>query len=271
MEHIKNDMTDSLTLIQRRIARIERQRTATPTGASPLVPTGLALIDRALGGGWARGKLHELIVDAAEAGSGSGFAAVIARLIGGEMLWLNEETAWRQMGAPNGAGLTAIGLDPAKLVVALLPEAATVLRAAADALRCPALGVVVITLWGTPPVLDLTATRRLLLAAEQSGVTPLLLRLGGKSMPSAAQTRWRVAAAPSRPLAANAPGHPAWDLELLRQRGRPDGGLWRVEWDREQRQLRDWHEPDGAALPGTVAALPADRPAGAGPGLRQAG
>lgn len=268
-------MIDSLLLARRRVARIERR--ALTTGAEmSLVRTGHQVIDQALGGGWMRGRLHELIVDGQDAGSGSGFAAVIGRLIGGEVLWLSEETVWRRAGALDGAGLAAIGLDPARLILALLPDAAAVLRAATDALRCTALGGVVIALWGNPPVLNLTASRRLLLAAEESGVTPLLLRLGGTSMPSAAQTRWRIAAAPSRPLAANAPGHPAWDVELLRQRGRPDGGLWRVEWDREQGRLRDWHdrtraERDGATLPGAMAAFPADRSAVAGPALREAG
>src|SRR5690606_33522627 len=101
-------------------------------------------------------------------------------------------------------------------------------RAGVDALRCNELGVVVIELWGDPPALDLTASRRLALAAETSGVSALLLRMGAAAGPSAARTRWQVSAAPSVPLAANAPGYPGWNIELLRQRGGPAGGPWHV-------------------------------------------
>ncbi|WP_448502574.1 ImuA family protein [Sphingomonas sp.] len=229
-----------------------------------------AAIDNALGGGFKRAVLHELLAGADDAGSGSGFAVMLAQLIGGDTLWLTEEAAWRQAGALCPAGLAAIGLNPARLIVGVLPDAAAVLRAAVDGLRCPALGGVVIELAGDPRALDLTASRRLALAAQAHGVTAILLRLGGEAAPNAAQTRWRVSAAPSRPLATNAPGHPAWDVELLRQRGRPDGGQWRVEWNREQGRLCDWHETEGAALPGAVAAVPVDRPAGAGTPLRRA-
>ena len=45
----------------------------------------------------------------------------------------------------------------------------------------------------------------------------LLARGEAKPCPSAAHTRWQVAAAPSRALEAHAPGAPAFVLDLLRQ------------------------------------------------------
>src|SRR5690606_5402237 len=73
-----------------------------------------------------------------------------------------------------------------------------------------------------------------MLAAEQSGVTPLLLRLGtAQARSSAAQTRWQVASASSSPLEADAPGQPALRLSLLRQRGGAAGFDWTVEWNRD--------------------------------------
>ncbi|MGC6401331.1 ImuA family protein [Sphingomonas sp. FW199] len=264
-------MSESLRLVRRRIARIERRGPLVDARPADRSPTGHPAIDRALGGGLMRGRLHEVLATSADAGSGSGFAALCAQLIGGEMLWLVEEPAWRMAGALCPSGLAAIGMDPARLIVGVLPDAAAVLRAAVDGLRCPALGAVAIELAGDPRALDLTASRRLALAAESHGVTAILLRLDGAASPNAAQTRWRVSAAPSVPLAANAPGHPAWDIELMRQRGRPDGGNWRVEWNREQGRLCDWRNGDAAALPGAVVPVPADRPAAARPPLRQAG
>lgn len=252
---------ESLPLLKRRLARIERRHKPADVAVAH-APTGHSGLDRALGGGLLRGRVHELqVADAGEAGSGAGFAGALAQRIGGELLWLREDAAERGMGRLHAAGMAQLGCDPARLILGVLPDAAAVLRAAADAIRCPALGAVVIELWGDPRPLDLTATRRLALAAEGSGVTALLLRVAGHEAPSAAQTRIAIAPAPSIALAANAPGHPAWRIELLRQRGRPDGGVWRVEWDRANGALRD--QRDDEAISGAVVPLSGDRPAGA--------
>lgn len=220
---------------------------------------GHARIDHALGGGLALARLHELVApDAQDAASAAGFAVMLAlRLTAGArpLLWLREDAAGRVRGAGRGSGvgiyapgLHAIGLNPAQLVVGMLPDAQAVLRATVDALRCPAVGVVVIELWGDPAVLDLTASRRLALAAEAGGVTPLLLRIAARAVPSAASTRWSVAAAPSLPLDANAPGMPVFDLELLRQRRGPGGLRWQVEWDRDAGIFRE-PAPSGSGVP----------------------
>lgn len=253
---------ESLPLLKRHLARIERRHK--PAGvAAAYAKTGHDGLDHALGGGLLRGRVHELfVVETAEAGSGAGFAGALAQRLGGELLWLREESAERGMGRLNAGGVNEIGFDPARLILGVLPDAAAVLGCAADALRCSALGAVVIELWGDPKPLNLTATRRLSLAAEGSGVTALLLRVAGREAPSAAQTRIGIAPILSTALAANAPGHPAWRIELLRQRGRPDGGVWRVEWDRVSRALRD-QEHDGETVSGAVVPLSVDRPAGA--------
>lgn len=248
---------ESFSMLQRRIALIERARRPTASAAGH-VPTGHQSIDRALGGGLMRAHVHELMVeDASEAGSGAGFVSVLAHRLGGEWMWMREEEAERRMGRLHAIGITEIGGDPARLILGVLPDAAAVLRAAADAIRCASLGAVVIELWGDPRAFDLTASRRLALLAEASGVTALLLRVAGKATPSAAQTRMQVSAAPSPPFVANAPGHPAWTIELLRQRGGPAGGIWRVEWDREHGQLRD-REHDTATVSGAVLPLSGD-------------
>lgn len=252
---------DSLSLLQRRIALIERSRhpAAQVVGHAA---TGHDALDHELGGGVMRARVHELVVaNAVEVGSGAGFASVLAQLLGGDMIWLREADAEQRMGRLHAPGVSGIGGDPARLILGVLPDAASVLRAAADAVRYAALGAVVVELWGNPRAFDFTASRRLALLVEASGVTVLLLRVAGDLAPSAAQTRIAVSPAPSVPLAANAPGQPAWTIELLRQRGRPAGGVWRVEWDREHGQLRD-QDHDAATLPGAVPSLSGDRPAG---------
>ncbi|MGK2909049.1 MAG: ImuA family protein, partial [Sphingobium sp.] len=220
----------SLSALKRRIAKIGQER---PTESHAFRPTGHERIDQAIGGGVAQGCLHELFAtDPEDSGSATGFAAMIAMLLGGDIIWLRQEAAQKSSGRLHAAGLVDLGLDPSRLLLGLLPDPPSVLRAAADVVRCPEVGVAVVELWRRPPALDLTASRRLALAAEASGVTVLLLRIDAEPTPSAARTRWAVRSAASAPLEANAPGYPTLEIELLRQRGRPAGGCWQVEWDR---------------------------------------
>lgn len=212
------------------------------------VPTGHVGIDRSLGGGMVRGRVHEVFaVDAADASSATGFVAMLALLFGGGIVWLREEASQQRHGL-NVLGLAEIGLDPARLILGLPPDPLALLCAAADVARCPGVGVAVVEIWRDPRVLDLTATRRLALAAETSGVTVLLLRIAGVPAPSAAQTRWVVQSASSLPLEANAPGRPAFDIALVRQRGRPAGLDWRVEWDRDRAIFIEPAENDQAQI-----------------------
>jgi protein ImuA len=183
--------------------------------------------------------LHEIYADSGHDGpSASGFAAMLAaRACDGEdtVFWLRHEQAERATGRLQAAGLTELGIDPARMLFVMAPDAPALLRAAVDVVRCGELGAVVVEAWGTVPMLDLTASRRLMLAAEQSGVTVLLLRVGATPVASAAETRWSVAAAPSTPALANAPGRPALAITLLRRRGGPAGFSAQVEWDRDRR------------------------------------
>ncbi len=245
---------DAHHALRERIARIERQR---PVDAPALVALGAGDVDRALGGGLARARLHEIFAaERDETAGAAGFAAMLACLMlpaGAPVLWLRQEEAERQGGRLHAPGLAEIGLDPARLVLAVLPDAVTLLRAAADVVRCAEVGAVVIELWRQPQALDLTASRRLAVAAEASGVTALMLRAQAEPGPSAAQTRWSVRAAPSIALEAQAPGNTMLDVELLRQRGRPSGGRWRLEWDREAARFGQ-AAAGGTAASGAVAA-----------------
>lgn len=276
MSHVR----DSLESLKARIAGLERA-CAGESGGEPagLARTGHAGIDAALGGGLMRARLHEIFAfEADDAGCATGFTAALALRLGGTLVWLREGEAERRGGQLHAPGLVEIGLSPAQVILGTLPDALAVLRAAADVTRCGDVGVAVVELWRDPRAFDLTASRRLALAAEASGVTVIALRIAATPAPSAAQTRWQVVAAPSLPMEANAPGYPAWAIELLRQRGRPAGGAWRVEWNREQACLAEALPVGGAgtggaaALSGAVLPLSAGRPARAAAlGWRRAG
>jgi protein ImuA len=210
--------------------------------------------------GLVRAKLHELYArDADDAAAASGFAVALAIAAGAmPLLWIRTEDAERRGGRLLGAGFVELGLSPAAIMIISVADEAALLRAAADAARCGGLGMLVVESRGRAPRIDLTATRRLMLAAEASGVTIVSLRLGAEPTPSAAATRWGVAAAPSIALAADAPGHPGFAVELLRQRGGPAGARWRVEWKRD---AKTFEIADSAPLSGAGLPLAADRAA----------
>jgi protein ImuA len=101
-----------------------------------------------------------------------------------------------------------------------------------EALRCPAVAGALLTLSD----IDLTAARRLQLAAEAGGALGLLLRPDTEEPgPSAALTRWRVNALPSLGGNQHTLGDPRWSLDLLRCRsGQPRSwtATWRTTLDR---------------------------------------
>lgn len=229
----------SMRLLKRQIADIEQRTGLGDSGFHAVrVETGHDGIDQKIGGGLARGRLHEVFAhDAADAGSAAGFVGMLAVRIGGPLVWLREDASEKH-GILHATGLVELGIDPSRLILGVLPDPLAVLRAAADVVRCGAVGVAVIELRRNPSILDLTAGRRLALAAESSGVTVLLLRIDAEPSPSAADTRWAASAAASAPLEANAPGYPVLDVTLLRQRGRPGDGHWLVEWNRDQASFR---------------------------------
>lgn len=249
MDHHRHDKRETI----RQLLQLAGQADQRVSGT--LVSLGHDGLDAALAGGLGRGQLHELFAaDADDPAAAAGFAAMLCQKLGGSCIWLREARAERQLPL-FGQGLWGIGLDPATLLLGILPDADAILRAGADVLRCPDVGVAVIELWRNPRNLGLTATRRFQLAAEASGVTALLLRMEAQPSASAAATRWAVRSVASRALEGNAPGHPAFELELLKHRaGQP--GRWRLEWDRDS---ASFHDLDRAALPGAVVPLSADR------------
>ncbi len=245
---------------------IEMERASGPSGgaARARVPLG-APLDGPLGGGLARDALHEAFsADKGNAAALLGFGLALAAGMRRPIFWVRQDMATLEGGEIYGPGCAAFGLDPTRLILIATPDGADTLAAAEEALGHASLGLVVAEPWGTPAVLDLTATRRLALRAERSGVPVLLLRPAGEPIPSAAATRWRVAAAPSRP-ARDAPafclGPPAFALEIERNRLGLTGRFL-VEWNAHARRFIE--APRRPAV-----AAPADRPAPSQSAARQ--
>ena len=261
------ESVDHLAMLRQNLASIATGRLLS---TDKRIVTGHATLDAAFGGGLACGRVHELYApDLDDGPSATGFAAMLAlRAVGrrAPIFWLRTDEAERQGGAVHAPGLIEMGGDPDSLVLGQAPDAKALLKVAADAARCPGLGALIVEVHGQCPALDLTASRRLALAVEQSGATLFLLRLAAEPVPSAAETRWAVSAVPSEALEANAPGAPTFEIELLRRRSGPAGMRWRLEWNRDRLTFTD------PALSGAVVSLSSRRPAASDnrgePGLR---
>jgi protein ImuA len=197
-----------------------------------------APIDTALGGGLFCGALHELAPTAPmHLAAASGFAVAVAALASrarGQVLWVATDFAAGEGGGPYGPGLDLFGMAAARLLMLRVPRAVDVLWAMEEALRCRALAGVVAELTGEGAEADLTVTRRLVLAAREGGGLGLLLRQRSTAAPSAAATRWEIAASPSRPDAYGGLGRARFDLSLRKNRRGPSG-RWLIEWDHHER------------------------------------
>jgi protein ImuA len=194
--------------------------------------TGLPMLEEA--------GLHEIYA-AREADSAAalGFALTLQAIGKGEnpILLISHDLMMLEWGMPYGAGLAELGLAPERFIHVALRDPANILQAALEGARCKALAGVVLCFRGASRAYDLTASRRLSLTARAQETRIILLRAGAPPMPSAAESRFLIRAAPSQALFDHAPGQPAFDLTLLRHRNGSEGGRFILEWNRDVRRL----------------------------------
>lgn len=185
-----------------------------------VLPFAVAAIDgRLAAGGLVQSALHEVAGASASLSDDAAatlFAAGIAARLNGTVLWVLTR---RDLFAP---GLAQAGLPPERLIYAECRKDEDALAVTEEGLRHGSLAAVVAEIGRA----GMTATRRLQLAAEDSGTGALLLRRWRSAAdpllaPSAAATRWRIGCVPSDPLPAAGIGRPRWSVELVRQRGGP--------------------------------------------------
>jgi protein ImuA len=205
------------------------------------LPLGIVAIDATLGGGLTRGALHEIAAAGeAHVGAAAGFALGLAPS-GTRLVWIAEDMALVESGAPYGPGLEAFGLRPENLLTVAAAHTRDLLWAMEEALRCRTVAAVIGEL--RHGAIDPVAVRRLSLAAAQSGALALLLRGSPPRDASTAATRWIVGAAP----------HDCFAVRLTRNRRGPLSA-WMLQWsDDDERFVPATH-----AQP--VAAPTADRP-----------
>jgi len=217
---------DTLATLRKLVRALERPH---DEARRAVLPTGMAAIDAALpDGGLARAALHEVTAPFADPAAGAFVLALLAKLCGkgGHFVWCRRRQTASLVGIPYGPGLLRFGVRPEQLTLVEVEKSSDVLWAMEESLKAAGLAAV----YGEDITLDLTASRRLQLAAEASGVTAFVhLPPGQHAPPSAALSRWRVrstASPPGRPLSSR------WDVTLERCRG-GSSKHWTVDWDEE--------------------------------------
>ncbi len=165
--------------------------------------------------------LAEVFCDCTSDGSPVGFVTAHLDQTTKPVLWVQDRVSRRESGRPYLGGLPA-QMD---IIYVDVSRAIDLLWAMEEGLRCTALGGVIGEIWGDPPALDFTATKRLALRSEAHRVPAWLIRRGGTANLSAARQRWRVNGLPSlnHPYDAQAPGQAQWQAELFRARGQTPG------------------------------------------------
>ena len=194
------------------------------------VPTGVPPLDVSLQGGLSLATTHE--ISGRQAASGF-LCALLGKLPAGPIIWLTGREP------PYPHGLASFGLDARRLIFAATRRERDLLWAMEESLKVPGIAAVVAEV----SAVDLTATRRLQLAAEKGGGAGFLLRrqeggveggveggMGVGMAGTACATRWRVMPAPSLPQnGLPGLGPPRWHVELLKARGgRP--AVMTLEW-----------------------------------------
>jgi protein ImuA len=249
---------DTLSALRSAVAAV----TAPRVGEEARLGLGVASLDRALAGGLALGglalgALHEIGPAAPrDGGAATAFAtalAVLALREGGQAIWIRPDFAAAETGELYGPGLALMGLPLERLVILRVPRPRDGLWAMEEALQCRAAGAVVTELMGDDA--DLTATRRLALAAGAGGGLGLILRHQPCPTANAAMTRWEVASACGARDGFGGLAQPAFSVSLVKNRHGPTG-QWRLSWDAHERVFVP---ATFAALPRPVAAAAFDR------------
>jgi protein ImuA len=212
-----------------RIGRREQGRRDRP-GAAPLT--------------LAKGALHEIRAeDWRQRPAALSFALALAGTRDGPVVFLQLAHEARAEGTLFARGLEGFGVDPARVIAAFADDEKRFLWALEEAAREESLAAVIALAPRGERLCSLTATRRLALAAECSGVSPILIRTMTDAAPTAAVIRWKVEAAPSRPDADDerAPGAPRWRVFLERFRADPRlaaGAPFTAELNHDGRHVR---------------------------------
>ena len=165
----------------------------------------------------------------------SGFAACLAIRAAGNkpLFWVRPDYEALEYGALHAQGLAELGGAAGNLFLVRDRQCHRSAGRRQRHSRLRPVGALLLEISGMPRALDLVASRKLNFAANLSGVTAILLREGAEAMPSAAQTRWQVSAAPSS-------GNDDWGLPSFQRRTDPQ-----PPWPHRTSGGMTWSPEDG--------------------------
>lgn len=173
-------------------------------------------------GGLPAGCIHE--VKGTSLASALAFSSILSSRIAGDegnVVYIAPDRSLHPL------GLLPYGMRLDRFLLVCVRRAQDVSWAVMEALRCSQVSAVMAVLNGA----DLTASRRMQLAAEDSGVTGFLLGHVTAAPIAAPITRWKISSTTGKP--GQGFDEPAWTLDLLYCRGgRP--GNWTIEWRHQQ-------------------------------------
>jgi protein ImuA len=171
------------------------------------------------------GAIHEFLCEEPEnAAATAGFIGSLISLLlkeNASIIWVS---AKQTIFPP---ALVAFGLSPEKVIFIHPEKENQLLWIIEEALKCKGLSAVV----GEISDLSFTASRKLQLAVEGSGVTGFIMRCKEKNIQtSASVTRWKIQ--PTHSISIDGlpgVGYPSWNVDLLKVRnGKP--AEWKVAW-----------------------------------------
>ncbi len=205
------------------------------------VSLGHGPADACLKGGLRRGACHEVFAPPGHETAATGFTAgLCARFaMRKPILWIRQDYCALEFGELAATGLLELGIDPSRLLLLRVGHAE---GRASGSLGCAHLrgaGRGGHRAFGRARILDLTASRRLTLAAAQTNVAVLLLRFAARPDASSAETRWVIRGMPSRRDADW--GQPIFEAELVRNR-HGGTGRWVMEWSCDDGLFRESRE-----------------------------
>ncbi|MEE8437946.1 MAG: hypothetical protein V3S07_00040 [Micropepsaceae bacterium] len=231
---------NGLAIVRRERAR--RLMATALTASGPSLPLNIEPIDAHLPGQGLETALHEIAPADYRSGPAAwGFLLALAKSVAGKrdgpIFWplaRNQYGSEYDFGLPYGPGLKSFGFNTGDFLFARCASRIDSLWAMEEALRTGGFAAII---GARARKMDLTMSRRLQLAAEETHTPIFLLRRTNDDALSAARTRWRITPLRAARDRFGLMRHARWHVALERARGGKTGE-WVLEWNYDALCLR---------------------------------